>query len=111
MTKTLVRPNWYYILLTLGDGPRHGQAIARDVERITDGGVRLWPATLYTALDALLDLGWLEEIREAPHRPDLNERRRYFARTRRGHASLAEETRRLEDLVRIAHAVRRRESR
>ena len=110
MTKVSVRPNWYYILLSVADGPRHGQAIARDVERMTDGGVRLWPATLYGALDALLDLRWLEEIRQDPRRPDLNERRRYFALTRSGRASIAEETRRLEDLVRIAHAVRRRES-
>jgi DNA-binding PadR family transcriptional regulator len=110
VAKTLVRPNWYYILLSLADGPRHGQAIARNVERITDEAVRLWPATLYGALDALVDLGWLEEIGQDPRRPDTNERRRYFALTRKGRVSLAEETRRLEDLVRIAHMVRRRES-
>jgi DNA-binding PadR family transcriptional regulator len=103
--KTAVRRNWYYILLSLADGPRHGQAIARDVERFTDGAVRLWPASLYGALDALLDLGWLEEMRQDDRRPDMNARRRYFALTRKGHASLAAETRRLEDLVRIAHAV------
>ena len=110
MPKPPVRPNWYYILLSLADGPRHGQAIARDVERFTDGGVRLWPATLYGALDALLDLEWLEEIRHDARRPDMNERRRYFALTRKGQTSLAEETRRLEALVRVAHAARRRES-
>jgi PadR family transcriptional regulator PadR len=106
-----VRTNWYYILLSLVGGPRHGQAIAREVERITDGRLRLWPATLYSALDAMLDHGWLEEIRDDSRRPDMNERRRYFALTRSGHSSLAEETQRLEDLVRIARTVRRRESR
>jgi DNA-binding PadR family transcriptional regulator len=105
-----MRPNWYYIVLSLTDGPRHGQAIAREVERFTDGRVRLWPATLYGALDALLELGWLDELGPDARRPDLNERRRYFALTRRGHAALAEETRRLEDLVRLAHTVRRRAS-
>jgi DNA-binding PadR family transcriptional regulator len=101
--KTTVRRNWYYILLALANGPRHGQAIARDVERFTDGAVRLWPASLYGALDALLDLGWLEEVGQGDRRPDMNARRRYFALTRGGHASLAAETRRLEELVRIAH--------
>jgi DNA-binding PadR family transcriptional regulator len=111
MTKTAVRRNWYYILLALADGPRHGQAISREVERFTDGATRLWPATLYGALDALQDLGWLEEMGPDDRRPDLNARRRYFALTLRGRASLTEETRRLEDLVRIAHAARHRASR
>ncbi len=104
----VLKANWYYILLALSHGPRHGQAIARDVEQMTDARVRLWPATLYGSLDALIDRGWIHEMRDEA-RPDDNARRRYFALTRSGHAAVAAETRRLEDLVKIARTARRRQ--
>src|SRR5215472_6950707 len=102
MPSASLRTNWYYVLLALAAGPRHGQAIAREVERMTDARLRLWPATLYGTLDSMIDCGWIEEIRDRPRRPDDNERRRYFGLTRAGHATLADETRRLEDLLKIA---------
>ena len=40
----------YLVLLALAAGARHGLAIARDVQQLSDGGVRLWPATLYGTL-------------------------------------------------------------
>lgn len=103
-----LKSNWYYILLALSHGPRHGQAIARDVDEMTEARVRLWPATLYGSLDAMIDRGWIQEI-DDDERPDDNARRRYFALTRSGHAAILAETRRLEDLVKIARAARRRE--
>lgn len=109
MVPATLKANWYYVLLALSRGPRHGQAVAREVEQMTDARVRLWPATLYGSLDALIDHGWIEEV-DDEGRPDESERRRYFALTRSGRAVLAEETRRLEDLVRIARAARRRGS-
>jgi hypothetical protein len=36
----------YYLLLALADGPRHGLAIARAAQELSDGPVRLWPATI-----------------------------------------------------------------
>ena len=48
-----LKPHWFYILLALADGDRHGLAIARDVQSLSDGAVRLWPATLYGSLDEL----------------------------------------------------------
>ena len=53
---------WYYILVALAAGDRHGLAIAREVLELSDGLVRLWPATLYGALEDLCDRGWIEEL-------------------------------------------------
>ena len=54
-----LKPRCYYILLSLSDGDRHGQAIARDVLELSSGQVRLWPAALYGSLDELHQDGWI----------------------------------------------------
>ena len=101
--------HWYYMLLSLAAGDRHGLAIARDVREFSDGRVRLWPATLYGSLQALLDRGWIKELdAESSRRPDGSERKRYYAITRSGRAAMDEETRRLTDLVKLARGARRR---
>jgi DNA-binding PadR family transcriptional regulator len=100
---------WYYILLALAAGDRHGLAIARDVHTLSEEQVRLWPATLYGSLEELCDRGWIEELREEPDRPaDESERRRYYRITRAGRGMLAAETNRLASLVRVARARARR---
>ena len=108
MTETL-KPHWYYILLSLAGGPRHGLAVARDVREFSGDRVRLWPATLYGSLEALSDLGWIEEIDDATRRPDTSERKRYYGLTRAGRATLDAETQRLADLVKLARGAARRQ--
>ena len=70
-----IKPHWFYILLALADEDRHGLAIARDVQSLSDGAVRLWPATLYGSLDELRARRWIEELDEHP--AEESERRRY----------------------------------
>jgi DNA-binding PadR family transcriptional regulator len=102
---------WYYILLSLAGGHRHGLAIARDVRDLSGGRVRLWPATLYGSLDELARRGWIREIEDGSRqRPDDSERKRYYSLTRSGREAMDEETRRLADLVKLARATRRRAS-
>jgi DNA-binding PadR family transcriptional regulator len=103
-----MKPHWYYMLLSLSAGDRHGLAIARDVETFSRGAVRLWPATLYGSLEALADLGWIAEIADGPRRPDDSERKRYYGLTRSGRLALDAETTRLADLVKLARTVSRR---
>jgi DNA-binding PadR family transcriptional regulator len=101
----MLKTPWYYIMVALAANDRHGQAIARDVLTLSDGGVRLWPAMLYGALEDLSDRGWIEEIDERTGRPeDESERRKYYRITRAGRAVVAAETRRLAGLVRIARS-------
>jgi DNA-binding PadR family transcriptional regulator len=101
-----MKPRLYHILLALADDDRHGLAIAREVERLSGGEVRLWPAALYGSLEALVEQGWIEELAETP--ADESERRRYYRLTRQGRRVLAVETERLADLVKVARARVRR---
>ena len=109
MAATL-KQHWYYILLAIAGGPRHGLAIARDVRESSGGRVRLWPATLYGSLEGLLDRGWIEEIAEPSRRPDSSERKRYYGLTRTGRAVLDAETDRLAALVKLARQARKQPS-
>ena len=59
-----------FILVSLGDGPKHGYAIMTDVEALS--GQRLGPGTLYAALARLEHRGLIEalapEDRRRPYR-------------------------------------------
>lgn len=103
-----LKSHWYYILLSMAAGPRHGLAIAREVRDLSRERVRLWPATLYGSLDELTSAGFIEEIGAAARRPDASERKRYYALTRAGQAALDAETQRLADLVKVARQLSRR---
>ena len=74
-----MKPNWFYILLALAPGPRYGTAIQDDARRLSDGAVRLWPATLYGSLEELVRLAWIEELAES-ERPDGGSGRERFYR-------------------------------
>jgi DNA-binding PadR family transcriptional regulator len=103
-----VKPQWYYILLSLAAGHRHGQAIARDVSDLSGGRTRLWPASLYGSLGELCDLGWIQEIPEGRTRPDDNERKRFYGLAPAGRRVLDAETTRLAALVKHARGVSKR---
>jgi DNA-binding PadR family transcriptional regulator len=90
----------FLILVALLAGDAHGLEIAREVERLSERRVRLWPATLYGALEDLLGYGWIEER----HEPGAGERKRVYGITRAGQAVAGGETRRLALLVKIARS-------
>lgn len=97
-----LRTSWFYILVALAGEDLHGLGIARDVLALSDGRVRLWPATLYGAIEDLADRGWIAELDE-PRRPaDESERKRYYRLTRAGRAALTAETERMAGVVRVA---------
>jgi DNA-binding PadR family transcriptional regulator len=102
-----LKTTWYYILLSLASGDRHGLAVAREVLTLSDGQVRLWPASLYGALEELNDRGWIEELTDPRQRPkgeNDSERKRYYRITRAGRAAASAETTRLAALVRVARS-------
>ncbi|HUE89645.1 MAG TPA: helix-turn-helix transcriptional regulator [Vicinamibacterales bacterium] len=96
----------YYLMLALSGGARHGLAIARDVQQLSDRAVRLWPATLYGTLDELVQRGWIQEL--ATHPAEESEKKRFYALTSAGRTALAAETERLASLVKVARARLRR---
>ena len=93
-----------HILLALADGEKHGYAVMREVEQMTDGEVTMGPGTLYGAIKRMLSSGLVEEIDERPD-PELDdERRRYYRASGFGVRVLSAETERLERLVKTAYA-------
>lgn len=90
------------ILASLGEAPRHGYAIKKDVEQRTGGDVRLGSTSLYRLLAQLLDDGF---IVEAPASMDEDERRRTYRITPAGRRALQDELGRLERVLRAARAV------
>jgi DNA-binding PadR family transcriptional regulator len=90
-----------HVLLALGADAKHGYAIMQDIERETDGAVRLLPGTLYSTIKRLLADGLLEEV-NAPRTADSDDaRRRYYRVTKRGRLAAETETRRMAALVRL----------
>lgn len=98
----MLRRNWFHILLALAEQNLHGSAIADDVLDRTDGELRLWPATLYRALDELVDEGLAAPL-TGDERPEGESRRKqYYSITPAGRRRLAEEAGRLADLAQVA---------
>jgi DNA-binding PadR family transcriptional regulator len=100
-----------HILLAVADQDRHGYAIMQEIERITDGAVRMGPGTLYGTIKRMLSAGLIEETDERPDSgtPDSqrnDERRRYYRATALGRRVLEDETARMASLVSAARAKR-----
>jgi len=99
-------PAVFHILVSLGEGERHGYAIMQEVAKRSGGAVRLGPGTLYGAISRLLKDGLIEESKERPD-PEIDDtRRRYYRLTHLGARVLAAETKRMRDLVRLARSTR-----
>jgi DNA-binding PadR family transcriptional regulator len=100
-----MKRQWYFVLLSLAGGDRHGSGIMREVLELTGGELRLWPATLYGSLDELREEGWIEELSGAMERPEgESERKRFYRITASGRDALGAETERLAGIVREARA-------
>lgn len=98
----------FHILLALGSGELHGYAIMAEIDRLSDGGIRLGPGTLYGAIKRLLADGLIVESDERPD-PELDdERRRYYRVTANGERVRAAEVDRLKALLSRAARARPR---
>ena len=94
-----MKPDLFQILLALEDEERHGYAILKEVERNTNGQVRLEPSPLYRRLKRLLDAGIVQEADQRPV-PELDdERRRYYRLTDYGRQLVTAEAQRLVKLA------------
>ena len=92
-------PAALHIVLSLNRGERHGYAIMQDVERLSDGVIRMGPGTLYGTVKKLLAQGLIEESDARPD-PELDDqRRKYYRLTALGEAVCLAEVDRLATLV------------
>jgi DNA-binding PadR family transcriptional regulator len=78
------------ILTSLASGPKHGHALAKDIESFA--GVRLGPGALYGAITRLEERGLIEPL-------ETEDRRRPYRLTAAGAAALADA---VADMRRIA---------
>ena len=95
-------PAYFHILLSLGAGDRHGYAIKREVALRTGGKLKLGPGVLYGSINAMLELGLIEETEERPDPHLDDERRRYYRITTLGRKAAQAEAARMRELVRLA---------
>jgi DNA-binding PadR family transcriptional regulator len=84
----VARPNdpGVLILTSLASGPKHGYALARDIEAFS--GAALGPGTLYGAITRLEERGLIEPLEQ-------NQRRRPYRLTAAGRTELAAAVREL----------------
>ncbi len=99
-TPIRITPAFFFLLLTLTEGSRHGHVMAQEVEERSGGAVKLGPGSLYWSLGRLADAGLIEEV-PAPE-GSKDDRRRYYGLTTRGRSVLAREAATLEKIVEYA---------
>jgi DNA-binding PadR family transcriptional regulator len=94
-----MREPTFLILSALAAGTLHGYGVMGEVEKLSDGRVKLSVGTLYGALDRLTDDGLLEVEREEAVAGRL---RRYYRLTDRGAAALEAEAIRMREASAMA---------
>jgi DNA-binding PadR family transcriptional regulator len=99
-------PAMFHTLLALVDGEKHGYAVVKEVEHLTDGKVRLSTGTLYGIVKRLLADGLIEESSRRPARALDDERRRYYRLTSFGREVARAEAERVAAVVAVARQKR-----
>lgn len=96
----------YLVMISLVPGPKHGYAIMKDVQSLSDGRVTLSTGTLYGVLKRLLEQEWIERVEESGDTPEPDNspgrERKSYTLTRMGKLVLNTETNRLQTLVSVA---------
>jgi DNA-binding PadR family transcriptional regulator len=96
-----ITPAFFFLLLTLVDGQKHGYAMAKEVKDRSDGSISLGPGSLYWSLSRLCELNLIEETR-APEDTSREGRRRYYRLTDVGREVLERETETLSRVLSFA---------
>src|SRR6266576_3665705 len=88
------------ILMSLAGQPRHGYALMKDIEILSDGRVRVSTGTLYGALNRLLNNEWIARFAQ----PDKSREKQAYKLTATGRRQLQLELDRMQQLTRAATA-------
>jgi DNA-binding PadR family transcriptional regulator len=91
----------FLILASLMDKPRHGYALMKDIEEISEGRVRLSTGTLYGAIRRLLEDGWIERFAQK----DTSRDKQAYRLAAAGRRQLKLEVERMKQLTRAATAI------
>ncbi len=91
----------YFILLSLAPEPKHGYAIMKDVQELSQGRINFSTGTLYGAIKRLLEQNWIQRMDETVS-DNNGQLRKAYALTELGHRILRAEVERLTALVQVA---------
>lgn len=89
----------FYVLMAFHSGPMCGIDIAEEIERCTNGRLRIGPATLYTILGKFEKENYIDEI-------SVEGRKRTYQITEIGRAAYREELARLRRCMEDAERVK-----
>jgi DNA-binding PadR family transcriptional regulator len=90
----------FLVLLSLAQAPRHGYALLKDTEALSDGRVRLSTGTLYGVIHRLLENEWIERFETE----DTSRDKQSYRLTSLGRRFLQAELARMKQLTRAAAA-------
>jgi DNA-binding PadR family transcriptional regulator len=93
-----------HLLLALQEGSRHGYAVKKRVEALSDGVVKMGPGTLYATIQRAEEQGLIRESHARPPEDEDQTQRRYYELTELGREALAAEVDRLDVFVASARA-------
>src|SRR5438105_4912462 len=88
----------FLILVSLAEETRHGYAVLKDVETLSNHRIRMSTGTLYGALRRMLEDGWIEHS----HEVDAPRGRQAYRLTTPGRKVLNGEVDRMKLLARLA---------
>ena len=94
------------ILLSLAGRPRHGYALMKDIETLSDGRVCLSTGTLYGALRRLLEDQWIQRFEQA----DTSREKQAYRLTPEGRKQLQLELDRMRQLTRLGARLKTKEA-
>lgn len=89
----------FFILLSLAAGPKHGYAILKDTEELSQGSISLSTSTLYTALNRLLEQGLIERSDAGLNGTGPGLPRKVYRLNERGRAVLSAEAKRMNAML------------
>ena len=99
-----LKPQDFHILFVLLDGERHGYGMVKEIDRQTNGQVRLEAGNLYRSVRRLIKQGLIAESDRRPAPESDDERRRYYTVTEFGRQVVFAETDRMRSVVAAAEA-------
>ncbi len=91
----------FLIVLSLVTEPKHGYAILKEVELLSDRRVKMATGTLYSALRRMLEEGWIEQVEDADS-GQTNRIRKFYRLTKLGRRIFEAESARLRKLSEVA---------
>ncbi len=91
-----------FILLSLAPEPKHGYAISKEIQVLSQGRIMLSVSTLYTLLKRLLDDGLIERGRDESMLDESGRPRKVYQLTDFGQRVLSADLARLRSLLAVA---------